>query len=100
MGLRLLLVGMVASLGIDLPNAHNLRDWAQSGRTWLCVQLDDWNAWVPSGDELCLTAPPRLPDPAAQAAAQAPQTTVEIINDEEFTAVLDEVVADFGPAKT
>jgi hypothetical protein len=100
MGLRLVLVGMVAILGIDLPSRRDLQDWTQAGHSWLCIELDEWNAWVPGGEALFVAAPPpRSPstevDPAGTA-SPAPAEPTDVITDAEFTAVVEEMIAEFG----
>jgi hypothetical protein len=100
MGLRFLLVGLVASLGIDLPTRRDLSEWTHGSRTWLCVQLDEWNAWDCSGPALRVAAPRATTTEAAPtlAAAPTPETTAEVVTDVEFTALLDEMITDFAPA--
>jgi peptidoglycan DL-endopeptidase CwlO len=97
MGFRFLLVGLVAGLGIDLPARQDLQEWTLAGQSWVSVRLDEWNAWVPVG---AILLPPSRPTPKAEAtpavAARAESiATVEVISEEEFTAVVEEVLASF-----
>jgi hypothetical protein len=86
MGLRLLLVGIVACLGFDLPARERVEGWTRTGQTWLRGTLDDWNLWSPACDEMCevdATAPPHAAAPVAG------------VTDEAFGAVIEEIVAGF-----
>lgn len=107
MGLRLLLVGLVAGLGLDLPTGQDLERWAHSGQTWLCGTLDQWNEWAPRGDEtLCIaapTAPASEPAPSATTpitTAQTQSTPTEPNADDEFAAVVDDMVDEFAADST
>lgn len=104
MGLRLLLVSLVAGLGLELPTRQDLERWAHSGQIWLCSTLDEWNAWEPASDEMfCVAAAPMPPAPvpaacAATAAepAQPQSMPTETTSDSEFAAVVDDMVNRFA----
>src|SRR5262249_41667144 len=90
MGLRLALVGLVASLGLDLPSGRDVDRWAESGRTWGCTMLDGWNMGVPAedgeaGDDLIVVEVPPT----------APATAERVVGEAAFDLVMDEIVAAF-----
>lgn len=41
MALRLVLVGLVASMGIELPSGSDLANWTRTGREWAGVRMAD-----------------------------------------------------------
>ncbi len=47
MTLRLVLVGMVAALGLSLPNRHACENWLGSARAWANSALVECDSWTP-----------------------------------------------------
>ena len=43
MALRILLVALVVSLGLDLPEVQELEAWEHSGREWLAARMPDFS---------------------------------------------------------
>jgi hypothetical protein len=53
---RLLLVGMVATLGVTLPSRSECEGWFSSVQSWASAQLADWDAWQPREGDPCPVA--------------------------------------------
>ena len=91
--LRVMLVGMVTSLGLELPTENDVDSWSQAGRDWCQARLAEWDA------------PPALammPDDANAFAPDRPELAAEVPNPVEagrdlaFAAVMDETVNAFA----
>jgi hypothetical protein len=97
MGLRLILVGMVASLGLDLPKGDEVRSWTRTGQTWLCTALDEWNAWMTpdvADQAEDRVEPARVAAKLVEGASElTTRLTAEATADAEFAAVVEEMVA-------
>lgn len=73
MALRLVLVGVVASLGLTLPSREALDAWTRSGQAWMNARLAEWesrrpvdeNAFVYVADAVEPTNPVRVASNAA-----------------------------------
>lgn len=95
MGLRLVLAGLVVGLGLELPSGQELERWLHSGHTWLCVRLDEWNAWTALDEEPIVlsaeTAHPALPEPAP-----APAPSRPMLSEEELAGLVADMVAAYG----
>ena len=50
MTLRIMLVGLVASMGYDLPSGPDLSCWAQAGRDWVHARMTDLTGSVVEAD--------------------------------------------------
>ena len=80
MMLRLILVGLVTSMGLELPSGRDVSCWAESGRSWANAQVA---ALTTSGVEV--------------APAEAPGVAVGPVEaDRAFEAVGAEMAADFA----
>ena len=108
MGFRLVLLGLVASLGFELPTRQGLEGWSTAAQTCLNAALDEWNAWVPTpgSDDLAEAETPRSEVAAVEVEADdAPPAVAEdvastrMVSDEEFAAVVEEMVAGFESAE-
>jgi hypothetical protein len=71
MALRLLLVGVVVGLGVDLPGGAEVASWARTQADWVQAKVDGWLA---SGE------------------ADAAETSA----DAEFAAIVDGMADDFA----
>ncbi|CAN5877102.1 hypothetical protein BH23PLA1_BH23PLA1_31410 [soil metagenome] len=80
MAFRMILVGVVASLGFDLPTGRDVEDWASTGRAWFDARVSEFQA----RQEIVEGAP--APEVIALAG------TVE---DRTFAAVVEEMVSAF-----
>jgi hypothetical protein len=80
--LRLLLVGSVATLGLDTATIRWLEDAARSGQIALWRTLDEWNTWPAVCEEMC-----EVETPLRETASAAP------VNDASFGAAIEEFVA-------
>jgi len=94
MTLRIMLLGLVASLGFELPSGNDLSCWAKAGQTWFQSRMIE-----PSGPE---TVEPSL-DPAEPTDCQQVVETSElpsIVCPEEdesvFQALTESIAADFS----
>lgn len=79
MAFRLILVGMVTSLGFDLPTGREVEDWGRGCRTWIEARVSEFQARQSIGEG----ASARL-DPADHGGP---------VDDLAFAAVLEEVVS-------
>jgi hypothetical protein len=106
------MVGLVMSLGIDPPTRDDLGTWTRYGQTWLWTTMDQWNTWTPLDEEMCLADPGEVPstlvvDKTAKTAttgvaqaspaipAPAPAAAPEASQDQEFAAIVDEMIVTF-----
>lgn len=87
MGFRVLLVGLVAGLGLDLPSGSDLERWLATGRGWVEDQVSAWSVERPGdvagGLEARGLASDSVPMPAAVA-------------DEVFEGAVDQLKAAFA----
>jgi hypothetical protein len=97
MMLRIMLLGLVASMGFELPSGNDLACWTQSGREWVDARLADQT--VPSVE---VQKPCALPTDCLQAekseSCHAP-IVVERSNspeDKTFDAITTRMAADFA----
>ena len=79
MTLRLILVGLVTSMGLELPSHRDVSCWVESGRAWANARVCDLTS---CGVEV-------LPAPAAESAGQPAEA------DLAFQAVQGEMAAEF-----
>ena len=61
MGLRLVLVSVVASLGVSLPSAEEVGAWKGAARCWVNDQLASWTRSMPDGEDAFASAPATEP---------------------------------------
>ena len=84
MGFRVLLVGVVAGLGLDLPNGSDLQRWLATGRGWVEQQVSAW------------TIEPAAEGPDQVVAADAAPAAPTAVADQVFDAAVDEMKAAFA----
>jgi hypothetical protein len=92
MALRLLLVGLVIGMGVELPSGDEVASWAHAGRAWIQARVDG------------LLGPDALaevrPDPDAEFAAivddMALAFAAEPKPDVAFTAIVDDMATSFA----
>lgn len=107
MALRLLMVGLVAGLGLDLPSGRDVGRWARDGRAWLERTVAALSP-APMPDDAGAFAA-EAPEPDAPIAATgpvvpvAPTLAAEIVlaktsggMDRDFSAVVDQMAVDFA----
>jgi len=91
MALRFVLLGLVASMGFEMPSTQDLASWSRSGREWFDARLADVS---------CLRAEAaRAFDVAAngERVAEAPAPEVAPTRDDlTFDAVVDGMAKDFS----
>lgn len=91
MTLRFVLVGLVTSLGFDLPTTQDVSAWVRSGRTTLATFVEGFDAPMPVGlaafaavdEPVIAMVEPALPPPAP-------------CDDLAFAAVVDEMANEFA----
>jgi hypothetical protein len=91
MALRLLLVGMVASLGLDLPTGWRVESWNCAGRSWFESRKSEWQELtattpVMDGEEIDeppVSSSPVLVQEAKASQEQAPTTpsSIEVVDE-------------------
>ena len=92
MTLRLMLVGLVTGLGLELPSERDLSCWADSGRAWVHARLADLprvGVEVVQSDDLC--GEPES-EPAITPAAACSPTAADLA----FEAASGRVSAEFA----
>ncbi len=91
MGLRLLLVGVVAGLGLNLPVRENVSAWKRAAETWVYSRMAEWDARMPTGPSAFVVVaepnPPAVSDPAPALDALLSPTPVTVTKIEEPAAV-------------
>jgi hypothetical protein len=96
MTLRIMLVGLVASMGFELPSGGDLSSWTQSGREWVNARMADLTGSVVEADCLgsgstgCLQA--ESPDSIGPSVVAEPAKAAD---DAAFDAVSEAMVAEF-----
>lgn len=66
--LRVMLVGLVTSLGLELPTEGDLDAWKQSGRDWCQTRLAEWDARMPADASAFASDPAEIAVKAPDAA--------------------------------
>jgi len=93
MTLRLILVGLVTSMGLELPSGRDVSSWAESGRAWADARFTDLPApsveVVPAIESADLDP---APGPVIVAAARCIQPDADRV----FDAVSEGMAADFA----
>ena len=51
MALRVLLVGLVASLGLELPTGQDVSSWARAGRAWVDARVVEVSGLAPESEK-------------------------------------------------
>jgi hypothetical protein len=95
MALRFLLVGLVASLGFEMPTARDVESWTRTGRSWVEARLADANSLKLEVARALDRAPDceRLEEPTL---APAPVAEVASIREDlTFEVVVDGMAKDF-----
>src|SRR5579864_5211069 len=98
MGWRLLLMGLVAGLGFELPTWQEIEAWSRSGQIWLCGQLDHWSLTRPADEPICVAQAEKVgAQPAAtnDACIADEAESRALTADADFSAVVDDIVAQF-----
>ena len=85
MALRVLLVGLVTSLGFELPTSANVDAWARSGRAWCHTRQAEWEAPMPDDATAFATEP-----------AGAESGAASIDADRAFAALVDDAASAFA----
>ena len=96
MALRVLLVGLVASMGLALPSGQDVKSWADSGGRWVESRLADLNHFRAEAERAFEGGP--ATDPAVYAEATAPaRTEVATTRDDlTFDAVVEGMASSFA----
>src|SRR5829696_8515531 len=90
MVLRLVLVGLVAGLGLSLPDRRERDAWGYSAQRWVNARLAEWDTGTTtdSGAFVLVSEPDEATAPSDPAPAA--------VSDAAFAAVIDETVATFA----
>jgi hypothetical protein len=97
MTLRIMLLGLVASMGFDLPSGPDLSCWTRSGRDWVHERVADLTGSVVEADR-----PDVEPTDCRQAEApisiepSAIAEEVKVADDSAFVAVSEAMAVDFA----
>jgi hypothetical protein len=96
MTLRIMLLGLVASMGFELPSGTDLERWTESGRNWVVAQMADQSVPGVEAPKPCV-----LPTDCLQAeeTCRKPMIVVEqpdSSGDKAFEAVTNKLAADFA----
>lgn len=90
MGFRVLLVGVVAGLGLDLPSGSDLQHWMASGRGWVEQQVVAWTI------ERSAVGPVEAPAVDQVEAADAAPAGPKAVADDVFDTVVNRMKASFA----
>ena len=95
MTLRIMLLGLVASMGIELPSGADVSCWTRSGRDWVAARLVDRSG---SGVEADRADVPPTDCRQAEEGIESPGVArgVEASDDIAFEAVAEGMAADFA----
>lgn len=98
MAVRMVLVSLVASLGLNLPNSDDLNRWTRPTHVWLDTQLAAWDARMPTGTQAFVYfAESDVPEPAAvRQVAEPAVSPVTVVKD--APADLEDVFAEVFPS--
>jgi hypothetical protein len=95
MGLRLILVSVVAGLGVSLPGADDFNAWSLRAQDWMNAKLAEWDAPYPNeGGAFVFDAD--ASEPATIEPAPAPASPRAEATGADFDAVQEEIVAGFA----
>ena len=97
MTLRIMLVGLVASLGFDLPSGSDVSCWAQAGQTWFQATMLDQSGPVkvePKLDLDGLSDCQQVVEKCAEPAQVSPEKAAE--TDAAFQVVAEAIHADLS----
>jgi hypothetical protein len=97
MTLRIMLVGLVASMGYDLPSGPDLSCWAQAGRDWVHARMADLTGSVVEAD--CPDLGPTDCHQAKACVSIEPSVVAEQVkapDDAAFVAVSEAMVSEFA----
>lgn len=101
MALRLILVGLVASMGFEPPSMTRVESWGRTGQQWVVAQSSALMSMV-SGPVAIETAASEEPDaapaeaPALAAAEPAAPAAPEAVDDLTFEVVVEGMAVQFG----
>jgi len=106
MMLRLVLVSIAASLGIQPPDVEKVRSWADNAQVWTANQLAAWDSRMPSGEEAFFADAVVSSDEAGASSAPFAESRTSIAretvadrvadSDAAFAAVVDRLATDFA----
>jgi len=106
MMLRLVLVSIAASLGIQPPDVEQVQSWADGVQVWTTSQLAAWDSRMPGGEGAFLADAAVSPDDAGSSvvASAEPRTALTretagdhvAVSDAAFVAVVDRLAMDFA----
>jgi len=97
MTLRIMLMGLVASMGYDLPSGPDLSCWAQAGRDWVHSRMADLTGSEVEADcpDLGLTDCHRAKAPVSIEPSVIAEE-VKVSDDSAFVAVSEAMVGEFA----
>ena len=87
MGVRLILVSVVAGLGLTLPSGKQITSWRDSARGWVSTRLAEWDARMPADESAFIYVANADTLPGDEHEARKITTTIK-------TKTLDTVTAD------
>ncbi len=88
MGLRIVLVGLVAGLGLSIPSRDQICALGGSARGWMSAQLAEWDGQMPSGETAFVVIPEPTPTPDPVAAPLAETVAAASMPAAETTATV------------
>jgi hypothetical protein len=99
MGLRLILVSVVAGLGLSLPNGDDLDAWSLRVRDWMVEKLAEWDAPEPGEGGASIFEADALESTTTEPAPATPSIRAEPTG-AGFDAVQEEMLAGFAADST
>ncbi len=89
MMIRMMLVSLVASLGLELPSGHDVASWTHSGQAWASARMADLASL--QGDTCPISADLGRPDSATATAVEPANPASDLA----FEAAADRFVCEF-----
>jgi|GEM_PF-5991523 len=89
MALRLILMGVVAGMGMNLPTHDDVASWRRAVECWVNARFDDWDSRMPVDGSAF-----RFGREAVASAEAVPALTVPL--DDQFNAVVADMTAAFA----
>jgi hypothetical protein len=96
MTLRIMLVGLVASLGFELPSGSDVSCWAQAGQAWFQARVVDRSGPVVVEPKLDIDRPSDCQQVVEKCEMPAPACEKQADPDAAFKAVSEAIAADFS----
>ena len=97
MALRMILVGLVASLGFEPPSMSRIESWGQTGRDWVVARVGELTTMTSGPVVAEIVETPAEPEaPVTTAAVEPSPATTKAVDDLTFEVVVEGMAVQFG----